>query len=273
VNGHDEPDLEDWRRRRRERVAGPEGWLTVMGLAWLEDGDNSVGSGPESQVLLPSGPERAGTIEVDPDGDVAFTGTDGVRVPLRHDLEAEPTVVRFGPVSFFVIERDGGLAVRIRDSESRARAAFHGLEYFGPDPSWRLDARFEPNEDGGSIALPTVLGGEETYGLPGRIAFEVGGSTHHLDAYEEAGEEDLFVMFGDRTNGVETYGGGRYMYTPWPGPDMRMELDFNKAYNPPCVFSVHTTCALPPPQNRLPFRVDAGEKRYEAPAGPIIGRS
>ena len=80
----------------------------------------------------------------------------------------------------------------------------------------------------------------------------------------EAGESDWFVMFGDLTNGVETFGGGRYLYANPPGPDGTVTMDFNRAYNPPCVFTPHTTCALPPDENRLPIRVEAGEKRYGA---------
>src|SRR5207253_7975497 len=98
---------------------------------------------------------------------------------------------------------------------------------------------------------------------PGALVFEVGGAAHRLDAFLEPGETDLFVVFGDLTNGKETYGGGRYLYTAPPDGRGTVVLDFNKAYNPPCVFTAHATCALPLPQNRLDLRVDAGEKRYE----------
>jgi uncharacterized protein (DUF1684 family) len=265
----DQGDLEDWRDRRRERVGGPDGWLSVVGLAWLHQGDNPVGSDPSNPVRLPSGPAQAGTIEVGP-SEVVFVETDGRRTVLEHDPAVEPTTVRLGPVSLFVIERHGGLAVRIRNSESLARVRFAGLDYFPMDRSWRKEARFEPYEPAGTIALPTQLGGEERYGLPGRLEFEAGGATHRLDAYDEAGAVDLFIMFGDLTNREETFGGGRYMYAERPGPDGLVVLDFNRSYNPPCVFSPHTTCSLPLPGNHLPIRVEAGELRYRGEVPPMI---
>ena len=76
----------------------------------------------------------------------------------------------------------------------------------------------------------------------------------------EPGDEQLFIIFADQTSGSVTYGGGRYLYADAPGPEGSVTLDFNKAYNPPCVFTPFATCPLPPRQNRLALRVEAGEK-------------
>ena len=78
------------------------------------------------------------------------------------------------------------------------------------------------------------------------------------------GDGRLFLVFGDKTNGKETYGGGRFLYTD-PPQNGRVELDFNRAYNPPCVFSHYATCPLPPPGNKLPLPILAGEKKFVAP--------
>ena len=257
---------------RRERVAGPEGWLTVVGLAWLHEGSNPIGSDPSFTVELPAGkaPDRFGTIDVESGHATLRTtapfdheGHSLTELPLADDRGGrDPTIVRLGDVSFFLIRREGRLAVRIRDARSEARAAFAGLTYFPTDPRWRFQARFEPFDPARTLELPTVLDTIETYEVPGALAFDVEGRTHRLEAYLEDPQSDLFVMFGDLTNATETFGGGRYMYVKPPGPDGVVVLDFNKAYNPPCVFTAHATCALPPTANRLPIAIPAGEKRY-----------
>ena len=244
-------------------MAGPDGWLTVVGLEWLDQGSNSIGSGPSNRIRLPAGPPRLGSIEVD-GTDALLVSEEGTRT-LRDDEEGRPTVVSAGSASVHVIRRDGRLAVRIKDSASPARAAFAGLRSFPVEPAWKIDARFEPYEPGRSLQLPTVLDLSQIYPVPGAMAFELDDQPFRLDAYEEAGEEDLFVIFGDRTNGSATFGGGRYLYVKRAGPDRRTEIDFNKAYNPPCVFTAFATCALAPPPNRLPVAVEAGELRYEGP--------
>jgi len=269
-----EAEIARWRASRRDRVAGPEGWLTVVGLAWLVEGSNPVGSDPDDRVVLPpSAAGRFGSIEVR--GSLAILrasepfdheGRTVTELPLVPDDPGPPTVVRLGTVSFFVIRRDERLAVRVRDAEAPARKGFGGLEYFPVDPRWRVAARFEPFDPPRTLRLPTVVDTTETYRVPGALAFQVAGRRHRLEAYLETGQTDLFVMFGDATNGGETFGGGRYLYAAPPGPDGIVTLDFNRAYNPPCVFTPHATCALPPQEHRLPFRVEAGERRYGAGA-------
>jgi uncharacterized protein len=268
--------VERWRTARIARLTGPEGWLTVVGLHWLREGANAVGADPANSVPLPAerAPDRLGTIVVDR-GRVAFVPEPGsallhagepVTKPLelRDDLGGSPTVLELGSIRLHVIRRYGDhLGVRVRDLESPARKAFHGIEHYPVDGQWRFEARFEPYEPSRITRAPTVLDMEETYPTPGALAFDHGGATQRLEAFLEPGETDLFIVFADLTNGTETYGGGRYLYTkPADGRGI-VELDFNRAYNPPCVFTAHATCAIPSPQNRLPFRVEAGEKRHE----------
>jgi hypothetical protein len=175
-----------------------------------------------------------------------------------------------GSLSFYVIRRADELAVRIKDDRSPARASFTGIEYFPIDPRWRFEARFQPHDPPRSERVPTVVGMEETYQVPGTLAFEFDGVTHRIDAFYEDGETDLFIIFGDLTNRSDTYGGGRYMYARPPDDRGIVLVDFNRAYNPPCVFTPFATCALPPPQNKLPIRVEAGEKLYRGPTVPPV---
>jgi len=112
------------------------------------------------------------------------------------------------------------------------------------------------------IPIPNILGSIENSPCPGAAVFERGGKTYRLEPILEKGSDELFFIFGDQTNRLETYGGGRFLYTPKAGADGTVVLDFNRAYNPPCVFTPYATCPLPPPRNKLALRVEAGEKKF-----------
>jgi uncharacterized protein (DUF1684 family) len=255
-------EIEAWRRRRVERLVSENGWLSLTGLFWLEPGDNPVGSDASSAVVLPeSAPRRAGTIRLER-GQAVFLPTDGAGPrPLASDAADAPTVLAFGPARLHVVERGGRLAARVRDVDHPARRSLRPIPAFPVDPAWRLDARVEPYEPPRRIPIPSILGSIELETAPGAVVFTADGREHRLDPILERGEDDWWIIFGDRTNGRDTYAGGRFVYVA-PPVGGRTILDFNKAYNPPCVFTPHSTCPLPPPQNRLAIRVEAGEKTY-----------
>lgn len=266
-------EIDKWRADRVRRLTADDGWLTVIALSWLQEGDNRLGAAPTSRVVLPSekAPPNLGTIRLSA-GSARFTPAPGVAVThegkpiktiaLASDAAGEPTVVHHGTLSFYLIARSGRLGVRVKDSASAAREQFHGIESFPVRETWRVPARFDRYEPKKSIPIPNVLGGVTQEPSPGALLFAIGGREYRLDAVEEEGEEDLFLIFADQTNGKETYGAGRFLYAARPGADGRTIIDFNKAYNPPCAFTPFATCPLPPPQNRLPIPVEAGEKRY-----------
>lgn len=271
-----EEEILRWRQHRVTRLTGPDGWLCVVGLSWLHEGGNTVGSDPRSEVVIPAdhGGARLGAIIVDrgtavasfrPDAGVTYEGRPVGTLTMKDDSTGEPTVLRLGSLSLHVIRRADDLAVRIKDDESPARRAFTHIDYYPIDPRWRIEARFERYDPGRTVAVPTVLGAEESYSVPGAVVFRHGDDAHRLDVFLEEGETDLFVVFGDLTNGSETYGGGRFLYAPPPAEDGIVVVDFNKAYNPPCVFTPFATCPLPIPQNKLQVRVEAGEKLYRGP--------
>jgi uncharacterized protein (DUF1684 family) len=266
-------EIEAWKTVRVANLKSEDGWLSVVGLFWLSPGENTVGSGHQAAVILPDGkaPKSVGTIVLEapkitfrpaPGADVRVDGAPTVPMEIHSDGgAAEPTILSIGPVRFYVIERDHRYAVRVKDSLSEARKNFHGLTYFPLDPSWRIEARFEPYDPPRSISVPNVLGHVDAETSPGAVVFTREGKILRLDAVLEKGETDYFVIFGDRTNGTDTYGAGRFLYVS-PPVDGKAVIDFNKAYNPPCVFTPYATCPIPPSQNRLPIRVDAGEKEY-----------
>lgn len=263
-------EVESWHAERVESLKQPDGWLTLVGLHWIKQGTSSLGSDPMSDVVLPAeAPGRVGrlvltdgTLELKVAPGVEAT-VDGERVrstELVPDTDGEATVVALDSLRFFAIRRGDWIGLRVRDLDSPALRAFDGIETFPVDPEWRVAARFEPYDPPRQVQVDDVTGNVQQMEAPGALVFEKDGEEVRLDAFD-AGER-LFVIFSDATSGTETYGAGRYLYTDKPGEDGRVEVDFNKAYNPPCAFTAYATCPLPPPQNRLALSVEAGEKVY-----------
>jgi len=272
VNAH-RAEVERWRAQRMERLRRDDGWLTLVGLSWLAPGDNSFGSDPAGRVVFPEGtaPAHLGSfnlegetvrLRVGPGAQVTHEGRPVTEMVVQPDTAGSPTVLQHGSLRFHVIRRGDRFGVRVKDSQSPALRAFTGIDAFPIDPAWRVSARFEPYVPARKISVPNVLGDPTTETSPGALVFEVAGRTLRLEPVAEEGSEELFVIFGDGTNGHETYGGGRFLYAAQPDAQGRVVLDFNRAYNPPCVFTPYATCPLPPPQNKLAERIEAGEKSY-----------
>ncbi|MDE2851077.1 MAG: DUF1684 domain-containing protein [Acidobacteriota bacterium] len=267
--------LAEWRSQRVATLKGPEGWLNLVGLFWLEEGPNSFGAAADNDLVAPedSAPPKLGVFLVK-DGTVTFKAEPGVdvilgesrvtEILLADDQEKEATLLTSGPLAWTVIRRMDRLGVRLRDYDHPAVAAFAGIESYPADPSWRLEARFQPYPEPRTIRVPTVvegLGWEPT--VPGTLEFEAQGQSLSLEAYRS--DDDFMIVFADGTTGDTTYPAGRYLAASLPGPDGTTILDFNKAYNPPCVFTEFATCPLATPRNRLPVAVEAGEKYLEKP--------
>jgi uncharacterized protein (DUF1684 family) len=264
-------ELEQWKSKRLASLKGEDGWLSLVGLHWLKEGENKIGSDPSSDVALPEGkaPRVAGSlflnngtvrIEARPGSGITSEGKPVTSLDLKSDADGDPTVLKLGTLAFHVIKRGDRVGVRVKDTDAPTRTNFRGLEYFPADERWRVEARFEPHNPPKSIPITNVLGMEEDNPSPGAVVFDLNGQTYRLDALTEAGEEQFFIIFADQTSGQETYGAGRYLYAGPPDAEGRLLVDFNEAYSPPCAFTKYATCPLPPEQNRLPLRVEAGEK-------------
>lgn len=260
----------EWRRQRHERLSSEDGWLTLVGLEWLQQGRNLVGSGAHNDIRLPGGPADWGTVILNdrearfiPDGagPVTVDGMPAHETVLIPDTEGEPTIVRGADLSFYVIDR-GSYALRVKDRRAPTLLAFTGVDNFPIDPSWRIDARFLPAAAGTTIDIANVLGQSEQMRVGGVIEFERDGRTHSLLGLQAAESDSLWFLFADRSSGRETYGAGRFLYSDGMPANGRVVVDFNKAYNPPCAFNDYSTCPLPPQQNRLDLAVTAGEKDY-----------
>jgi uncharacterized protein (DUF1684 family) len=246
-------DQQQWRETRRTRLTSDGSWLTLVGLEWLHAGSN--------QITLPAHPPVKRTFVLK-DGQVTMDGA-----VLRDDTDPQgPTVTTIGSLSFTVIKRSdkngSRYGIRMKDTQSAARKKFKGLTYFPADESYRVEAKFEPYNPPKKIAITNVLGMTSDEIAPGALVFNLKGKTYRIDPILEQGETDLFIIFKDATSGKETYGAARYLYASPPDKDGKTVIDFNRAYNPPCAFTPYATCPLPPPQNRLKVRIEAGEKKY-----------
>jgi uncharacterized protein (DUF1684 family) len=269
--GNLEEEIKAWREQRAARLTSEDGWLTLVGLHWLKPGENRFGSAKDNDLVFPEpAPPHAGTfmlrgdtVTLAPAAGVTFLlkGRPFPGGALRNDAAGEPDVLTLGRLHFHVIKRGDKLGIRVKDPEAEARKKFHPIPTYPTSAAWRFEARFEPAATPRTLAVPNVLGQVEELPSPGTAVFTVNGKEQRLDPVVEPGDDQLFFIFGDETNRTETYGAGRFLYAPMP-KDGRVVLDFNKAYNPPCAFTPYATCPLPPPQNKLRIRIEAGEKRY-----------
>lgn len=264
-----------WRADRDARLRSPDGWLSLVGLHWLVAGENHVGAHPANQVVLHGHeiPPRVGSLRVE-DGLVRLVPHEGVEVlhagkpvgemMLEDDQDGHPTVLEIGTLRFHLIRRGDRIGVRVRDVAAPARMRFDGIDHFPMDESWWIEGRLEPAAADATLEIHDITGAVYDDRTPGTFVFERGEATWRIAALPGDDDGSLFLVFGDATNGTETYAGGRFLYTDPPDTNGRVVADFNLAYNPPCVFSDFATCPLPSAGNRLPLRIEAGELMYEA---------
>lgn len=271
-------DLEALARFRADRedvLKADDGWLTVAGLHFLNQGDNRIGSDPSNDIVLdfPSVPGHAGVITMNGTA-VRIRAAEGqtLRINDRTVTESElhgsfdmrpRDEVHFGPVLFFVHYSGPRLALRVRDQASPLRTGFRGLRWYDPNPAFRTVGTFTPYAQTKVVQIPNILGDLEPFNAVGTVTFTLGGVTHTMEAW--GSQKRLWFVFRDRTSGRDTYPSARFLYTP-PVENGSVVVDFNYAQNPPCAYNPFTTCPLPPPQNRLPIAIEAGEKKYHAEA-------
>ena len=264
-------EIEKWRAEREMNLQSDTGWLTVAGLFWLHEGDNGAGNDPSAVVVLPAGAQSIGRFHFENDK-ASFHPAAGVAVSLNGSRLAGPTALRsdaggaaadvlsYLDSSLLVIKRGERHAVRMRDKNSAMRRDFKGLHWFDVRDDLRFEAKFTSYPQPRTIAVPNVLNQEDQQTSIGYATFHYQGTDYKLEPVVE--DDQLFYIFKDLTAGKETYPAGRFLYSDRP-KNGKVILDFNKAYNPPCAFTPYATCPLPPKQNRLPIRMEAGELKYD----------
>jgi len=265
----------DYRKGRLAWMRSERSPLALAGLFWLKEGKNHFGSGKENDIALPAGsaPDHAGyfelkgkTVSVHVDSG-AVVELNGQRVRTRDDLKtdaagASPDILRLNQLRMKVIHRGGKLALRMANLKNPLLLSFRGIDFYAIDPALRVEAQFVAYEPRKRIKIAAVAGYVEELECPGFARFEIGGVTHQLEpVLESPGDTKLFFMFKDATNGKETYGGGRYLYSELPVQG-RVWLNFNQAHNPYCAYNSYSTCLVPPLQNWLKIPIRAGEKKY-----------
>jgi uncharacterized protein len=269
-------EIKDWQEKRAERLRSDNGWFTLCGLFWLNEGENKFGTDSSNAIIFPQGKtipfagalllkDGVVKLQTQPKAEIRINDSIVTSSILQTDEEgkAQPTILTTGTLSFYVIKRGSQLGVRVKDKENSARINFKGLDYFPVDLKWRIKSKFEPYVPPKVIQIATVINTVESDTCIGALVFEIDGVKYKLDAVLERGTPDqLFLMFSDETSGKETYGTGRQLNTDMPDTDNKVVIDFNKAYNWPCAYTEYATCPIPPRDNHLNLRVEAGEKKY-----------
>ncbi len=268
-----EQQLMDWRAGRLERLLAPNGYLNQIGLFWLDEGTFKIGSGPDNDIRLPAkAAPQIGVFEVGEAG-VQMRVESGVEVLngdqqvasilLADDTTPEPVQLSHGSIAWMAIKRDDRVGVRVRDFEHPFVDTFGPLPYFPVDSSLRLQGVLKRYDAPRIVNVGTVIEGLGYHPeSPGIVEFVIGGQTYTLEAYTSG--DQLFFVFGDETSRDDTYGAGRFLYADLPGDDGKTIIDFNRAYSPPCAFNDFSTCPVASPRNRLPIRIEAGEKYDKA---------
>lgn len=248
--------LEAWKARRLRNLKAPNGWLNIIARHWLEGGTVKVGSAWDNDIVLSSGPAEVGTLTEDETG-VSFTPAEGGEtIRLKLDRK-KPPQFQVGNLLLEVTTMNDEHALRVRDTTSSAPTAFPGIEYFPTNPDWRIVADWVPFEQ--ELTVNTSHNIPTDVVATHKAVFEHEGQRYELIATHGTPEAPQFVI-RDLTSRDSTYAACRFVYGE-DVTDTTIVLDFNKAINPPCAFTEHAVCPLPPPENVLPFRIEAGEKR------------
>jgi uncharacterized protein (DUF1684 family) len=273
---YDVAALEKARASHEASLKTDTGWLTVAGLHFLKQGENTVGRAATNDIVLdfPGVPDQGAVVilkgeetRIRPPAGKTVTvngATVSQEQALQRSGQSLPTDnVSFGRINFFVHYSGPRLALRVRNLDSPLRTGFKGLKYFPPNAAFRVKAVYSPYPSAQVVDSPNILGDLEPFTVVGTVAFDLGGIRHNMVAWRSG--QRVWFVFRDLTSGKETYQASRFLYQPMPAPG-EFFLDFNYAENPPCGYNPYTTCPVPPPQNRLPVRIEAGELTYEGRA-------
>jgi uncharacterized protein len=251
-------EIDNWHEQRVKNLKTEHGWLSLIARDWLEDGKNEI-------PTLGSIKNENGKIHVQmlPDLNATIEGKPFTFGIIRTDADSlGPDKVVFGSKAFVVIKRGERYAIRMWDSSAETRKKFKGIERYPVSLVWRIEARWEKYAKPKIIKLASVIPNIVNEAVvPGAAIFSIDGKECRLEPVAEEGTDELFFIFADKTNGSETYGGGRFLFSESP-KGKKIILDFNKAYNPPCAFTPYATCPLPPAGNRLKVFIKSGERKF-----------
>jgi uncharacterized protein (DUF1684 family) len=258
--------INEWRKERNENIRKENGWLSLASLFWLKLGKNHFGSDPKCDIQLPERiSANVGYFEHNSKSIILRTSA-GQKVMvngeqtdfaiLQSDNSDNPSFITFQDVRLVVIQRGNKLGVRIWDNQREERRTFPARTWFDIDENFRIPATYTAYECPKKAYFPDLTGEKSEFPVEGYLSFEFNENRYKLDINKED-DGTLFVRFWDPTSKDKTYPTGRYLVTD--EEDGKIFIDFNKAYSPPCAFTNFATCVFAPEQNRLDFRVTAGE--------------
>lgn len=267
--------IEKWRAEHEARFRSPSGWLALIGHFWLKEGENRIGQSNNDPIRLPSNLKeshfgafylRGDSVHLytPADSSITVNGEHVEKQALKIDArEAEADgsdVLRIGDrITLQLVRREGKWAVRVRDSQSELLTGFQGKKWFQPNAEFCVTAKYKPREQPLVMQIKNIKGTSIDSKFSGTVEFELQGRPFTLEAITESPKK-LFIIFKDKTSGSSTYAAGRFLDVDL-GDEGEVVLDFNKAYQPPCAFSPHTLCPLPPKQNHLDIAIEAGERK------------
>jgi uncharacterized protein len=271
-------DLGTWRTIRDKQIDAPGGWLSLVGMEWLEPGANSIGAAADNQIHVHAeAPDHIGMITVSGKivqllaiaggfpPDLQINGQPAREGPLA--IGVRPSVIRWHSLSMVVLDRGGRYALRIEDADAPVRKDFKGLNWYAPDPQFSVEAKWTPSMPPHIERIPTVLGSTLDLPSPGTAEFMLAGQTFTIvPVLETPDSKTLLFILSDQTGKQTTYAGGRYLHAPFPDHGLdkpgKLILDFNRLENSACAYSTYASCPLPPLKNRLSIAIEAGEKRF-----------
>ncbi len=264
-------EIENWHNKRITNLKKETGWLNLVGLFWLKEGENNFGSDASNDIQFPSdqSPAFIGkivkkdsviTTSINENVNVTFNDKPVKKIVMKNDISGDPTVLSLNSLRWFIIKRGEKYGVRLRNLEVKLLTEFEGIERFPINKKWKIQAKYVAFDKPKKIAIPTIIGTIEEEEIFGTLNFAIDNKDYSLSP-TQAGK-GLFIVFADLTSGAETYGGGRFLYVDGPDSNNNVILDFNNAYNPPCAFTKYATCPLPPDENKLRVEITAGEKNY-----------
>jgi uncharacterized protein (DUF1684 family) len=266
VDAHYVEDVANWRREHDVSIR-KDGWLETVGREKIREGRSIVGASSASDIVLPPpAPAQVGVLTRRGDRFefVAIKGAsvlvDDQPVTMGVALSTEPEAgkIRIGGLTLSVRRIADDFYLNITNADSPAVAAFRGTSWFPVDPSYRVEGRFFAYDKPQEVVLTlTFESATKTFTSTGDVAFRLNGHSMKLKTFID--EDELFLIFQDETNGIETYGGGRFLSAPLPKNDFTI-LDFNKAFNPYCAVNPFVICPIAPAVNSLPTRIAAGAR-------------
>jgi uncharacterized protein (DUF1684 family) len=266
--------IKEWHNQRIENLKKQNGWLNLVGLYWLKPGKNTFGSDNSNDIIFPKdkAPAFIGSFYLTDDSisiiintgvNVTNNGKPVKEMSLKDDMTDQPTVLAYSSLRWFIIKRSNKIGIRLRDLNAPLVKEFQDIDTYPIDEDYKVEAKLVPYNPPRIITIASIIGTKEQDTVKAALQFKLKGQTLTVDPVIEG--DEYFIIFADKTSGVETYGAGRFLYAPVADSTGKTVLDFNKAYNPPCSFTDYATCPLPPKENYLPIEITAGEKTYHRP--------